>query len=197
MRRFSHPAPLLASATLGLALLGCIEDSPYAHMGQPRRPRDGQAASAPVAAAPAQAEGFRANGAIFANALQVVGYRVDPARPTPGSTITVTTQLRVLAPIPQDAMMFVHIDDSEGRPNRVNGDHWPANHKAPMNSWKVGEVVQDQFQVTLGGFDESQAVTVWLGFFEPASGDRLPLANADKVRNDGNHRIALADVPLR
>jgi hypothetical protein len=140
---------------------------------------------------------MRPSGAIFDNALQVVGYRVDPPRAAPGATVTVTVLLRAVAPIASDEMMFVHVDDSDGRPERANGDHWPSGHKAPTNTWKVGEVMRDQFQVTLQGFAESGSATVWMGFYDPKLDARMVLSNAAQMKNDGQNRYALAEIPLR
>jgi len=88
------------------------------------------------------------------------------------------------------------VDDSAGQPIRVNGDHWPAGHAKPMNQWKPGEVIRDQFQVTLNGFDQSSGAIVWMGFWDPASNARMVITNASTVKTDGNNRYALAEIPL-
>lgn len=189
-----------------LACAGCIEESPFAHQGQPRstavaRPPEPSAStpapSATSASPAASSEGVRPAGAVFDSALQVVGYRIDPPRAAPGATVTITLLLRALAPISTDEMMFVHVDDAEGRPERANGDHWPAGHKAPSNTWKVGEVIRDQFQVTLNGFADSSSAVVWMGFYDPNRDVRMTLTNAAQVKNDGQNRFALAEIPLR
>lgn len=205
--------PLILAALL--ACSGCIEESPLAHQGTPRagnfQPKAGSGESASSAApassapaspqAPAQPQGnaqaAKPAGAVFDNVLQLVAYKIDPPTAAPGATVTVTVFLRVLAPVPTDEMMFVHVDDAAGRPVRANGDHWPAGHKLPMPQWKVGEVVTDQFQVTLNGFEESQAATVWLGFYDPQRDVRMTITNAQQVKTDGNNRYALADIPIQ
>ena len=196
----------LVIALACFALCACIEESPLAHQGTPRpegfQPNSGGASqSAPVEQAPAPTppatqESAQRAGAIFDNALQVVAYKIDPPTAMPGATVTVTTFLRVLAPISGDEMMFVHVDDASGQPIRVNGDHWPAGHTKPMNQWKPGEVVRDQFQVALNGFDQSNAAVVWIGFYDPTSNSRMSITNPSQVKNDGNNRYALAEIPL-
>jgi hypothetical protein len=190
------------------ALCACIEESPQAHQGTPRAsnfesasspaPSSAPAAPQPAMPAPAPAanEAAQRAGAIFDNALQVVAYKIEPPTAMPGATVSVTTFLRVLAPIPADEMMFVHVDDAAGQPIRVNGDHWPAGHAKPMTQWKPGEVVRDTFQVALNGFDQSTAAIVWMGFYDPASDTRMSITNAAQVKNDGNNRYALAEIPL-
>jgi hypothetical protein len=126
----------------------------------------------------------------------VLGYKVEPASATPGQQVSVTTWLKVLAQPTTDDMMFVHVDDSEGRPERVNGDHWPAGHKTPMPQWKVGDVVVDTFNFVLGGFAESRSAIVWVGLWAPDRDERMTITNADKVKTDGNNRLALVEIPI-
>src|SRR5690349_17597743 len=124
---------LLACAVLALA--GCIEESPLAHEGSPRgqlssapapsspQPQQQQpepSASQPSPQSPPQAQqgndAAKPAGAVFDGALQVVAYRIDPPQAQAGQTITVTVFLRAVQAIPSDEQMFVHVDDSEGRP---------------------------------------------------------------------------------
>jgi len=195
---------LLLTAAATLMLFGCIEESPLAHQGTPRpanfQPNTGaaRASEAPAQAAPSaeQPQRPRAAGAVFDGVLQVAAYTFDPPQATPGQTVTVTVFLRALKSIPVDDEMFVHVDDSAGASVRVNGDHWPAGHQVPMPQWKPGQVIRDTFQVTLSGFEQSTAATVWMGFYNPASDARMALSNPDKVKNDGNNRFALGNIPI-
>jgi len=177
-----------------LLLAACIEESPDAHKGMPRGqlsstqaspPQDSSsspsASSNPAPAptptpAPSNNEQPKPAGALFDNALQVVAYKVTPAAAQPGQTVTVDVFLRPTAPISVDDMMFVHVDDSEGKPVRANGDHWPAGHRVPMK--------------------QSSAAVVWLGFYDPQHDARMTLTNASQVKNDGNNRYALAEIPI-
>ena len=134
--------------------------------------------------------------AVFGGVVEIAGYKVEPPTAAPGQQVSVTLWIKVLAQPTADDMIFVHVDDSDGRPERVNGDHWPASHKTPMPQWKVGETVMDQFSFTLGGFGESSAATIWLGFWSPERDERLPIVNAAQLKTDGHDRLALADIPL-
>ncbi|MBS2027265.1 MAG: hypothetical protein JST54_05105 [Deltaproteobacteria bacterium] len=197
-----------------LLLAACIEESPDAHKGMPRGPltstqqqapqaSDSSASSQSASPTPAPTPMPAANneqpkpaGAIFDGALQVVAYKITPATAQPGQQVMVDVFLRATQTINSDEMMFVHVDDSEGKPVRANGDHWPAGHKLPMTQWKPGEVIHDQFPVTLNGFEQSNAAIVWMGFYDPQHDTRMTLTNAGQVKNDGNNRYALAEIPL-
>ncbi len=39
-------------------------------------------------------------------------------------------------------------------------------------------------------------MNIWLGLWEPCTDTRVPLTNPDAVRNDGKHRLMLAQVPV-
>jgi hypothetical protein len=219
------PFELLKVVGLCALVSACIEPSNKANMGEPRRaggpvvvpnstanasptanpnanantsavPTAPNNSQQPAAQIPGLPEGAHASGAIFGNALQVLAYKVDPPAPNPGETVKVTVWLRVLNIITDDYMMFVHVDDVDGRPERVNADHFPANHREPMTQWKRGDIIVDQFPFALGGFSESRAAVIWMGFWQADRDERMPITNPSQVKNDGNNRLALAEVPL-
>ena len=53
---------------------------------------------------------------------------------------------RVIKPTTDDWQVFVHVEDAEGRGERLNADH-PL--RVPTSTWKAGELVQDEFALTL------------------------------------------------
>jgi hypothetical protein len=79
---------------------------------------------------------------------------------------------------------------------RMNLDHKPANGLYPTTQWKPGETVKDEFSLYLPAGIQARAVVVWMGLWDPRTDARLPLTNPEAVRNDGRHRIQLAQVPV-
>jgi hypothetical protein len=197
--------PLLG---LGGLVLGCVEESPLANRGEPRR-----GASTPppaLAARPAATDpvrvateakplpsGLHPVDAVFGGSIQVVGYKLEPATLRHGETGRITLVFRVLNPVMDDDMVFVHLEDADGAQSRVNVDHWPAGHRAAMNSWKKGDVIEDTFTLPLDNFESSRAVTLWMGLWEPNRDERMPLTSSGQLKNDGNGRLALADLLLQ
>ena len=100
---------------------------------------------------------------------------------------------RAIKPTTDDWQVFVHIEDAEGRGERLNADH-PL--RVPTSSWKAGELVQDEFLVTLPAGWKSRAVYVFVGLWLPGSNARMKVRNPETVRTDGNDRILLAQLPV-
>ncbi|MBX5481368.1 MAG: hypothetical protein IRZ16_05915 [Myxococcaceae bacterium] len=136
------------------------------------------------------------SGAIFDDRVEVLGAKLDPGRAQPGDTVTITAYYKVLDAIPRDYLVFVHVEDVDGRLERVNVDHAPAGGQYPTSQWKKGETVQDTFTVSVPPGQNLRGLNVWMGFWYPPDDTRMQLKNPDKVRNDGRNRILLATLPV-
>jgi hypothetical protein len=136
------------------------------------------------------------SGANFDGKVELVGASFQPARPAPGDLVRVTAYFKVLAPMEEDYTIFVHAEDTQGRLERINSDHRPANGLYPTPQWKVGETIKDEFSFHVPAGSNLQGLNVWIGFWEPQGDSRLPLRNTDSVRNDGRNRVLLAQLPV-
>ncbi len=136
------------------------------------------------------------NSANFDDKVELVGASVNPGRIAPGDSARVTAYFKVLKPLEEDYMIFVHVEDSEGRMERLNVDHKPANGLYPTSQWKAGETVKDEFNILLPPGASSRLLSVWMGFWDPKTDARLQLKNTEAVRNDGRNRVLLVQVPV-
>jgi hypothetical protein len=180
--RLPLPSLLLSTALLG----GCIVEAPGGASPEERR----QATVAQVPPLHLQ------TGANLGGKVELVGATIQPGRVTPGEPARVTAYFKVLQPLEDDYLIFVHVEDADGRMERLNIDHKPAGGMYPTSAWKPGETVRDEFSILLPSGASARSLNLWLGLWEPKSDARLPLTNPDKVRNDGRHRILLAQVPV-
>jgi len=179
--------PTLLSLLVPAALLSaCIVEAPGGSSPNERR-------QAVVAQVPPLAV---KNGANFEDKVELVSATVQPGRIAPGEAARVTLYFKVLKPLEEDYTIFVHVEDAEGRMERINIDHKPAGGLYPTTQWKPGDTVKDEFNLYLPSGAPSRALNVWLGFWEPRTDSRLQLKNPDAVRNDGRSRILLAQVPV-
>jgi hypothetical protein len=85
--------------------------------------------------------------------------------------------------------VFVHVLDPTGEHVVAQRDAEPQDGKAPTPSWVVGEVVDDEYAISLPGDLKNGEYPVEIGVYDPRSGDRLKLAN-------GDNRLVLS-TPLR
>jgi hypothetical protein len=136
------------------------------------------------------------NGANLGGKVEIVGATVQPGRLTPGEQAKVTVYFKVLQPMEDDYLVFVHVEDAEGRMERMNVDHKPANGMYATSQWKPGETVKDEFAVYLPAGASPRALNLWMGLWEPRTDSRLRLTNPEAVRNDGKDRILLGQVPV-
>jgi hypothetical protein len=177
----------------GLALsTACIVEAPGAPKQGPLAP---QHAHGPVAAggqAPLQVK----VGANFEDKVELIGVMVQPGQLLPGEQGRVTAYFKVLAPLEQDYMIFIHVEDPEGHMERLNVDHAPGGGVRPTSQWAVGETIQDEFTVYVPPNSQVHALNVWGGFWQPRTDARLRLKNVDQVKNDGNNRILFVQVPV-
>lgn len=147
------------------------------------------------AAAPAQPIEVR-NGAIFENKIELVGASLSAGRAKPGDSIRVAAIFKVKEAVPVDYMIFVHIEDVDGRVDRFQSDHAPVRGTQPTSKWKVGETIRDEFTIDVPTGAQVRGLNVLIGFWDPKSDQRLKLTNTEAVRHDGNNRILLAQIPL-
>lgn len=136
------------------------------------------------------------NGANLEDKIEIVGATITPGRAVPGDSLKVSTSYRVLDTLPSDYMIFVHIEDVDGRIERLNADHAPVGGSYPTSKWQKGETVRDDFTIYVPPGAPIRGINVLIGFWDQKTDSRLKLKNTDAVRNDGNNRILLAQVPV-
>jgi len=135
-------------------------------------------------------------GANLDDKVQLLGATINPSRVSPGEAFRVTLYFKVLEAIPVDYMVFVHVEDVDGRTDRLNADHPPANGQYPTSQWKVGETVKDEFQVYVPPGLTVRGLNLLLGLWDPKTDQRMPLKNVNEVKHDGNNRLLVAQVPV-
>ena len=164
-------------------LPGCIVEAPTSEKSGPvAQPSRGQVKPVPVK-----------NGAVLGDVAELVGATFAPPSMTVGDGTRVVLVFRAIKPTTDDWQVFVHVEDAEGRGERLNGDH-PL--RAPTSTWKGGEVIQDEFVLTLPPGWRARAVNVFVGLWLPSTNARMKVRNPEVVRTDGNDRVLLVQLPV-
>jgi hypothetical protein len=140
-------------------------------------------------AAPAQE--FK-SGANFGDKVELVSTILAPGAAFVGDTVRVGFNFKVLQQMEADYMIFVHVEDIDGRVDRLNVDHNPMRGQKPTSKWQPGEVLRDEFEIPIPPQMPVRGLNVLMGFWDPKTDARLPLVNKDAVPNDGNNRIMAA-----
>lgn len=175
----------LIALLFSAGLTACIVEAPSGDSDEPAQRTQQPAGPATVK-----------SGANLGNKVELVGATFQPAQLVPGQPMRVTLYLRALDTMPVDYTVFVHVEDPDGRLPRTNFDHAPAGGKYPTSQWKKGDLVRDEFTVYLAPEAQARAVNLLVGLWDPKTDQRLQLTNPDKVRNDGQSRVFLAQLPV-
>ncbi len=175
----------LFAAALALSVTACIVEAPT----------ESKSVSAPrLAAAPPPLQ--VKNGANMDDKVEVVGATVAPGAFLPGESVKVSVFFKVNAAVEKDYMIFVHVEDVDGRMERLNVDHYPGGGMYRTTQWKVGETVKDDFQVYVPPGSGARGINIYMGMWHPETDSRMKIMNPEAVRNDGSNRMLLAQVPV-
>lgn len=137
------------------------------------------------------------NGANLGDKIEITGLVVQPGIATPGEPLKVSAFYKVLDDLQTDYLVFVHVEDADGRVERINADHPAAGGTVPTSKWKKGETIRDDFQVYVPPTMTVRGLNLLMGFWDPKTDARLPLKNGDVVRHDGQNRILIGQVPVQ
>lgn len=174
---------LQLALALVVAATSCIVQAPT---------QEGTKTAAPKASAAPPVE--VKNGANFGDKVELVQATLTPGRAAPGETVHVTFLFRVLDAIDREYMIFVHVEDADGRIDRLNVDHAPRGK--PISQWQKGELIRDDFDVPVPPGMTVRALNLIMGLWDPRTDERMPLKNRDQVRNDGRDRVFVATIPM-
>jgi hypothetical protein len=169
-----------------LLLSACIVEAPT------KDGKEGTAAAGPrqPPAPPAEVK----SGANFGDAIELTSVILNPSRGTAGEPVRVTANFKVLSKLDRDYLVFVHVEDVDGRVDRLNVDHAP--RLKPTSAWVPGEIVQDIFDIPIPPQMPVRGLSLVLGFWDPKSDQRLPIKNPEQVANDGRDRLYVAKFPV-
>ena len=71
--------------------------------------------------------------------------------------------------------IFVHAYDANGR-RLAQHDSEPGQGEFPTSGWLAGEYIIDAHELVIE--DTAEVKTLWIGLYDPDSGQRLPLLDA-------------------
>ncbi|HSN76811.1 MAG TPA: hypothetical protein VL334_17190 [Anaerolineae bacterium] len=99
----------------------------------------------------------------------------------PGGSVKLLTRWQALRPLDQDYTVFFHAMGSDGK-RWGQQDTMPQNGKLPTSSWQPGQIIEDQYQLTLAAdAPVSSDYRYLLGLYQWQTGARLTSGTDDKV----------------
>jgi hypothetical protein len=129
-------------------------------------------------------------GAVFGNAAELVGYKLEPPALVPPKRARLTLYWRCRLPLDR-WHIFVHLDDASGSGARIHAEHDPAGGRFPTDAWKTGDVIADAVFFEPG----RSPLLLYVGFYSEGE-TRLSLTSPGRGRDDGENRLLAGVLPL-
>jgi 4-amino-4-deoxy-L-arabinose transferase-like glycosyltransferase len=101
---------------------------------------------------------------------------------------------RCLRRIAADLRVYARLTGPDGQ-TAYQQDHWPLNGRSKTSEWNAGENVRERFVVVLPQSLAKGKYKVMVGWFDIATGDRLPIVNP--ISTDKNHLAAVAEINVK
>ncbi|MFN2249848.1 MAG: hypothetical protein ACK2U4_22355 [Candidatus Promineifilaceae bacterium] len=117
--------------------------------------------------------------ATFGDQVKLLGYMAS--EPRPGEALELTLFWQVSEPLGDEAPalnVFTHILDRNGQ-LVANHDGVPGNGRYPTPSWMPGMTIVDTHTLTLPADLAAGSYEVWVGLYDPESGERLAVVGRD------------------
>ncbi|MCC7163465.1 MAG: DUF2723 domain-containing protein [Anaerolineae bacterium] len=123
----------------------------------------------PITIGPPQRE----SNAVLGEILRVRGFSLLAGERYAGEQITLGVQYEPLEKLGRDYTTSLQLWNEEGDKVAQGNDHVPGENEYPPTKWRVGQVVQDQFEIELDPLLETDIYRVMLGIYDPVSGEEL------------------------
>ncbi len=104
----------------------------------------------------------------------LLGHGPLPATLRPGETFTLTLYWRADGLIPRSYTVFVHLVGPDGR-IYAQQDAVPAGWTRPTTGWFPGEILRDDYSLTVGPSAPPGTYALRVGWYDPATGQRVPV----------------------
>lgn len=133
----------------------------------------------------------------FNHQIRLAGYSPPPPNARPGETLNLRLYWQVLAAVPADYSVFVHLiaaDSPPATPPSAQHDAWPCLGHESTSRWQIGEGIADPHPIALPADLPSGEYDLWVGLYDWISGARLPITPSPATDPD---RIWLGTLWVR
>lgn len=110
---------------------------------------------------------------VLANRLRVRGYSLIGGKARAGERMTLAVQYVPLASLSHNFTTSIQLLDDAGQKAAQGNDHIPGEAEYPSSKWRVGETIQDQFDIELNPTIRTGTYRVMLRVYEPSSSTEL------------------------
>ena len=110
--------------------------------------------------------------AVLGDAVRVRGYSILAGEAIPGKRVTLAVQYEPLKNLSRNFTTSVQLFFGDDKAAQGN-DHVPGESEYPSSKWRVGETIQDQFDIELPPNLKAGKYKILLRMYEPSSGEEV------------------------
>jgi hypothetical protein len=118
----------------------------------------------------------------FAGQITLYGYTLSPAPVTSGARLPLTLVWQAQTRLNADYAIFVQLRDAKNA-TLASADHQPYKGLAPTSRWPEGAIIQETTWLNLPASIPPGQYNIYLGLYNPANLERLPLVNDSSGEN--------------
>ncbi len=137
--------------------------------------------------------------ASFAGGIRLLGYDLAAGRARPGEPVGLTLYWTSEGGIGQTYKVFTHLlgdvfNATSGNFLWGQSDSEPAANTRPTTTWRAGEVIVDEYAIPLAADAPAGVYRIEIGLYDPLTGQRLPLLDADGAPAADHLIVTTVDV---
>jgi serine/threonine-protein kinase len=131
----------------------------------------------------------------LAGQIGVEAYEIPRLQFKPGESISLTFFWRALSPVAESYHLFIHLTTLQGGiVSQI--DTAPQNGARPTDSWQVDEVIVDPYQLAVPASTAPGDYQIRIGFYNPNSKARLPIADPGRGEQDNLGALILRTIEI-
>jgi hypothetical protein len=126
--------------------------------------------------------------------IALVNATIQPAQALPGQSVQVLVRWYVPVGRPQqDYTTLIHLGQPDAPP-LATGDSPPHGGSYPTSAWSNGETIDDRYFLTLPANLPPGRYPVWIGLYDPDTGERLPVVVEGQLQPNGVYLAGWVEV---
>ena len=110
----------------------------------------------------------------FGKGIALIGYDLDRTALPAGDTLHLTLYWKCLAPVGRNYTVFTHVL-GPGDAIWAQKDSWPMDGAAPTGGWRVGQIVEDRYELVVKPETPEGVYDLEIGLYLAETGERLPV----------------------
>ncbi len=122
------------------------------------------------------------------------GYRLPETVVRPGDILDLTLFWQALENVPQGYYVFIHFMTLDGQ-MVAQRDGAPQKGFRPTLSWREGEVIEDEYQLSITPGIPPGTYQLWAGMYHPGSGERPPVQIDGQLTPD--NRVLIGEIEVK